>query len=331
MKKLRWGLIGAGGIARKFAGGLADSKTGELVALASRSKASAERFAAEFPARCHGSCEALLADPAVDAVYISTPHPFHAEWAIKAAEAGKHILCEKPLAMNHAEALAILEAAQRNDVFLMEAFMFRCQPQTARIVELVRERAIGEVKFVRATFSFAAAFNAENRLFNRALGGGGILDVGGYCTSMARLIAGAVSGAGFEDPSEVRGVGQVGAESQVDEFAIASLKFPNGMLAEVAAGVRVSLENTVTIVGTAGDIVVPSPWTANGLQAGASKIIVSKGGLREEILIESDRGIYAVEADHVAEHLAARQSPMISWADTLGNMRTLDAWRAALS
>src|SRR5437773_937364 len=121
--KLKWGLLGTGAIARKFAKGLLESKTGALVAIGSRSEHSARKFAEDFPAACHGSYEALLADPNVEVVYISTPHPMHAEWAIKAAAAGKHILCEKPLTMNHAEALAVVEAARRHDVFLMEAFM----------------------------------------------------------------------------------------------------------------------------------------------------------------------------------------------------------------
>src|SRR5580698_4023165 len=131
--KLKWGIIGTGSIARKFAHGLAGSKTGQLVAAGSRTIEAAKKFTAEFPATAHGSYEALLADPEVQAVYISTPHPMHAEWSIKAAEAGKHILCEKPLALNHADAMAVMEAARSNDVFLMEAFMYRCHPQTAKL------------------------------------------------------------------------------------------------------------------------------------------------------------------------------------------------------
>ena len=323
--KLKWGLIGTGKIASTFAKGLSASKTGRLVAIGSRSSESAARFADEFPAHCHGSYEALLADPHVDVVYISTPHPFHAEWAIKAAEAGKHILCEKPLTMNAREAEAVIEAARRNDVFLMEAFMYRCHPQTARLLELIREKAIGEIKFIRATFSFSAPFNPESRLFNKALGGGGILDVGGYPISMARLIAGAASGEPFQNPSVVAGVGVTG-ETGVDEFAIASLRFPNGILAEVESGMRVAMDNNVRIVGTGGSILVPSPWFAAGTTPGFSKIIVFRDGIPEEIVVETDQGLYTHEADHVAEHLAGRQAPAMPWADSLGNMQALDAW-----
>lgn len=327
--KLKWGIIGTGAIARQFAKGLIESKTGYLAAIGSRSETQAKKFAADFPAHCHNSYESLLDDPDVGAVYISTPHPMHAEWTVRAAHAGKHILCEKPLTLNHAEALAVVEAAQKNGVFLMEAFMYRCHPQTAKLVELIRSGVIGEVRIIRATFSFAAAYDLKSRLFDRELGGGGILDVGCYCTSMARLIAGAATGKNFEEPVEISGASHIGTESKVDEYAVATLKFPGDILAQLATGIRLDLENNVRIVGTAGSILVPSPWFCSG-DNGFSKIILFKHGLPEEVVIETDRGIYAIEADHVAEHIAARQSPAMPWADSLGNMKTLDAWRATI-
>src|SRR5262245_32480060 len=132
--KLKWGIIGTGGIARKFAGALRTSRTSQLFAVASRSQAPADAFAKDFGiSRAHGTYEAILRDKDVEAVYISTPHPFHAEWAIRVARAKKHILCEKPIAMNHAETMAIIEAADENGVFLMEAFMYRCHPQTHKL------------------------------------------------------------------------------------------------------------------------------------------------------------------------------------------------------
>ena len=325
--KIRWGILGTGAIAHKFAAGLRESRTGTLAAIGSRSEDSAFKFAGDFPATCHGSYEALLADPNVEVVYISTPHPMHAEWAIKAADAGKHVLCEKPLTMNHTEAFAVVEAARRNDVFLMEAFMYRCHPQTAKLVELIRDNAIGDVRFIRATFSFAAARNLESRLLNPALGGGAILDVGCYPASMARLIAGAVSGKNFEEPVELKAVGQIGQESRVDEYAIASLKFSNGIIAQLAAGIQLNLETIVRVVGTEGSILVPSPWFVSR-EPGFTKIIIFKNNLPEEVIVESDRGIYAIEADTVAAHIAQRQAPAMSWDDSLGNMRTLDRWRA---
>jgi predicted dehydrogenase len=328
-KKLRWGIIGTGGIARKFARGLAESRTGRLVAVGSRAEETLRAFLADFPARGHASYEALLADPEVEAVYISTPHPSHAMWSIRAAQTGKHILCEKPLTMNAVEAAEVIQAARTAGVFLMEAFMYRCHPQTARLLELIRDGSIGAVRLVQAAFSFRAGWNPEGRLLNRALGGGGILDVGGYSVSMARLIAGAAEGAPFADPVEVKGLGQIGGTG-VDELAVALLRFPGGMLAQLSAGVRVPLENIVRVWGEEGHIDVPSPWVVRR-DAGESVLRVYREGKAvKEVTIRAESGIYAIEADAVAESISAGESPAMSWADSLGNMRTLDRWRAEI-
>ena len=153
MAQLSWGILGTGAIAKTFAKDLAKSKTGTLVAVASRTLERAQKFTAEIPARkAHGSYEALLADPEVQAVYVATPHPHHAAWAIRAAEVGKHLLVEKPLAMSQPEAQAVIEAAVAHNVFLMEAFMYRCHPQTRKIAELIRSGAVGEVRVIQAAF-----------------------------------------------------------------------------------------------------------------------------------------------------------------------------------
>jgi predicted dehydrogenase len=329
-QKLRWGLLGTGAIARKFASGLVESRTGLLAAIGSRTTAAAEQFAASFPARTFGSYEALLADPGVDAVYISTPHPWHARCAIAAAEAGRHILCEKPLTMNRAEADAVIAAARANDVFLMEAFMYRCHPQTDRLRELLAEHVIGRIGLVQATFSFRSNAGPESRLLAAELGGGGVLDVGCYCASMARLVAGAADGRPFAEPLAVSGAGVLGPTG-VDEYAVATLDFGNGLLAQLACGVQLTVETSVRIWGDAGHLVIPSPWGASH-SAGVSKILLHRTGdaKPEEVEIVSDRGLYALEADHVAAHLHARQSPAMSWDDSLGNMETLDRWRAAI-
>jgi predicted dehydrogenase/aryl-alcohol dehydrogenase-like predicted oxidoreductase len=331
-EKLTWGILGTGNIAGTFARGLATSETGELLAVGSRTQASADEFGAKWDiAHRHGSYEALLTDKDVQAIYISTPHPMHAEWAIKAAEAGKHVLCEKPIALNAAEAMAIIEAARQNDVFLMEAFMYRCHPQTAKIVELVRSGIIGEVRVIQAIFSFATTFNLESRLLNNALGGGGILDVGGYCVSMARLIAGAALGKDFANPTHVTGAAHIGPLSRVDEYATATLTFPNDILAQLLTGVQLKADEEVRIFGTQGSITVPTPWLPSRNEE-ITTIIVNKYGEMQpqEISVESLTGLYTLEADTVATYLAARQAPAMSWDDTLGNMQTLDRWRQAI-
>ena len=213
------------------------------------------------PVRAHGSYEALLADPAVEAVYISTPHPFHAEWCVKAARAGKHILCEKPLTMNLAEARVVADAAREHGVFLMEAFMYRCHPQTARLVELIRSGVIGAVGVIRATFSFDAGYKAESRLFKNELGGGGILDVGCYTMSISRLVAGAAQGLPFVNPAKVAGYARLHPEAGTDLYAVASVEFPGGVLAQLAAGVGLDQEIGLRVFGSEGSLHLPSPWS----------------------------------------------------------------------
>lgn len=331
--KLRWGILSTGRIAGVFAKGLAESRTGVAAAVGSRSAAAAETFGTEFGIpRRHATYEALLADRDVDAVYIATPHPQHAEWAIKAAAAGKHLLCEKPLAVTRAQAQTIVDAARTHKVFLMEAFMYRCSPQTAKLVEVIWSGAIGEVRAIQAAFGFRAGWNPESRLLNRALGGGGILDVGCYPVSLSRLVAGAALGRPFADPLDVAGAGHVG-ETGVDESAAAVLKFEGGIVAEVATGVRVNLENVARIYGTEGWIHVPAPW---GLKSAGTYVFTvhRAGGTAEEVTGPVERGNYAYEADAVAEAVARgaveAAAPAMTWNDTLGNLATMDRWRAAV-
>jgi len=330
---LAWGIIGTGAIAHTFARGLAKSRTGKLAAVGSRQQESADKFAQEFgTVTAHGSYEKLLADPAVQAVYISTPHPQHAEWCIKAARAKKHILCEKPLTLNHAEAMVVAEAARENGVFLMEAFMYRFHPQTARLIELIHSGVIGQVSVIQATFSFRAGFNAEGRLFKNELGGGGILDVGCYTTSISRLIAGAAQGQPFANPTKINGFAHLHPDTGTDLFAVASAQFPGGILAQLATGVGLNQRNGVQIFGTEGSLDLPTPYLM-AREGGATSIFLNRAGAAkpEEIVIKTDEYLYALEADSVGDALAQGQleSPHMTVADTLGNMAALDAWRAS--
>jgi predicted dehydrogenase/aryl-alcohol dehydrogenase-like predicted oxidoreductase len=334
--KIRWGLLATGAIAKAFARGVKASQTGELVAVGSRTLEKAKAFGAEFGiATCHGSYEALLADPNVEAVYISTPHPQHAEWAIKAAEAGKHVLVEKPVGLNQYEAQAMIEAAVANKVFFMEAYMYRCHPQTAKLVELLREKVIGDVGVIQATFSFQAGFNAEGRLWSNAMAGGGIMDVGGYTTSIARLVAGAALGQPFAEPVSVTGAGNLHPQTGVDVWAVATLKFPGNIVASLATGVGLNQENVLRIFGTAGNIVVPVPYLHARDGAMPGKIVVNrKGEAPREIAVDSPVTSFALEADVCGRAIRAgrRQpdAPAMTWDDTLGNIRAQDAWRAAI-
>jgi predicted dehydrogenase len=333
MTRLRWGILGTGRIAGIFSRGIVASQSGQLAAVGSRTQASADRFAREFGVpRAHGSYESLLADREVRAVYIGLPHPWHAEWTIRAARAGKHILCEKPLTMNRAEAVTVAGAAHDHGVLLMEAFMYRCHPQTAKIVELVGSGALGRVSLVQATFSFHADFNLEGRHWNKALGGGGILDVGCYPVSFARLMAGAADGRPFADPVSVTGAGHLHPQAGVDVYAAATLGFANGVVAQVACGIGLTQDNSARIYGSKGWLHVPVPWIPNR-ESGTSVIFLhgGKAAAPEEISVAAPP-LYALEADAFAAALAAgrREVPQMTVADTLGNMAALDQWRAAV-
>lgn len=334
--KLRWGLLATGNIAKSFANGVLHSKHGVLAACASRDLKKAKAFGAQFGiARCHGSYEALLADPGVDAVYISTPHPLHAQWVVKAAEAGKHILCEKPLGLNMGEAMTMIEAARDNGVFLMEAFMFRCHPQIAKVVALIKEGAIGKVKVIQSTFSFQMGYNETHRLMANDLAGGGILDVGCYPVSLSRLIAGAALGRDFANPLKVSGSAVLNPNTGTDEFAIASLEFEGGILAQLSTGVLVNQKNDTRIYGDAGSILLTSPWIP-APRGGTVDIVLERKGQPVEVIpvttSAANEWLYGLEADTVALNIQNGQapSPAMSWADTLGNIQTLDRWRAAV-
>ena len=180
---LGWGILGTGRIARTFAAAVEQSTANKLIAVGSRDQQGAQDFAKQFPAvreHCHDSYAALLDDPAVQAIYVATPHDSHAHWTIKALNAGKHVLCEKPMALNHAQTMAMVEAARRNQCFLMEAFMYQLHPQTIELKQLLDQGAIGELRHIDATFGYHAPFNADSRLFANELAGGDRMSVVPY-------------------------------------------------------------------------------------------------------------------------------------------------------
>jgi predicted dehydrogenase len=329
---LRWGILGTGTIAHAFATALRKTPAARLVAVGSRSRESAERFAAECGGMwAHGGYAELLADPEVEAVYIATPHPAHAEWAIAAARAGKHVLCEKPLTLNRGDSERVIAAARTAGVTLMEAYMYRCHPQTAKLVALVRDGAIGRLGLVEASFGFHCDFIPGHRLFANALGGGGILDVGGYPVSMARLLAGAGSGRAFADPVAVAGSAKLHPEEGIDLHAAATLRFEDGVVAQVACAVGLELGNVVRVFGREGRILVSEPWFAVGTEGRTRIVLQRRGREPEAIAVPADRGLYVCEAEAFATAVrnGKMEVPEMGWADTLGNMAALDAWRAA--
>lgn len=332
---IRWGIIGPGSIAHNYADGLAQSTSGKLVAIAGRDQARRDAFgdAYAIPAnKRHATYDAILADADVDAIYISTPHPWHAELSIAALRAGKHVLCEKPAGMNAAEVVAVTEVAAQQGRFFMEAFMYRCHPQIARVLEIIASGEIGTPQHIRTQFGFNAPYRPGSRLYEMALGGGGILDVGGYPVSLARLIAGSAIGAPFANPTSVKGTGVL-AETGVDAVAHGLLTFASGFVAEIAVAVARNMDNRAIITGPKGQIVIDDPWVP-GRNAGPSDatIHITVGKETRSETLRDPRMLFAFEAEYVSRTIAAGQlqaeGPAPSHADSIGNNETLDKWRA---
>jgi predicted dehydrogenase len=329
-RPLRWGILGTGKIARLVAEALAGSDSGELVAVGSRAPERSNAFAEAFSLRgSRGGYDAVIEDPDVEVVYVATYHPDHREWAIRAAGAGRHLVCEKPLAVTRADAEAIVEAARRNDVFLLEAFAYRCHPQTRRLLELLRSGAIGQVRVIDAAFGYDAGPDPGNYLLVHELAGGSILDVGCYPTSMAHLIARTALGT-VTEPTEVFGVAELGPTG-VDHYASAVLRFDGGLMARVACSIQVDIESSLRIFGSRGRITVPSPWLP-GRITGRAEIVVQLAGSQAEVEgIDADADDYRIEVDAVAEMVRAgvRSPDAMPWEESLANMATLDRWRAS--
>jgi predicted dehydrogenase len=329
-RPVRWGILGTGKIARVVAGALAGSRTADLVAVGSRTPERSRAFADEFSlSGTHDVYDRVIEDREVEVVYVATNHPDHREWATRAADAGKHLLCEKPLAVHRGDAEAIVEAARRNDVFLLEAFAYRCHPQTARLLELLRSGTIGRVRVIDAAFGYDAGPDPGNYLLVHELAGGSILDVGCYPTSMAHLIARTELGTATE-PADVFGVAEVGPEG-VDHSASAVLRFEGGPIARVACSIQVDLESSLRVFGTQGRITVPSPWLP-GRIGGRAEIQVQRLGWDVEVQrIEADADEYLLEVDAVSEMVRAgeRSPAVMPWEESLANMATLDRWRAS--
>jgi predicted dehydrogenase len=330
---LQWGVIGTGAIANDFATALSASERCRIVNVTSF-PGLAQRFAAKYGvARATDSLDELLGDPEVQAVYVATPHPLHEKLALAAIAAGKHVLVEKPMATSAEAAGRIIDAAKRRGVFLMEAYMYRCHPLIVELVSRLRAGAIGQIRHVRADFGFRDPRNPQGRLFDPALAGGGILDVGGYPISFARLIAGIATGKPLAEPTRLTAAGQIGPTG-VDEFAQATLVFDSGVTAEVACAIRYDFGCAATIFGEEGRIKLADAWLPGGQRQGleSSFTIERDGNPPELVQVNIPRAIYALEAELVADALPATQAtwPAMTWDDTLANLRIMDQWRAAI-
>jgi predicted dehydrogenase len=331
---LQIGVIGTGGICTDFVEALGRSKRCRVVNVAGSRPESARAFADRWRIpTASGSVDEMLADKTVELVYIGTPHPFHEQQALACVAAGKHVLCEKPLAMTAGAAGRVVDSARARGVFLMEGYMYRCHPLMKQLIGRLKEGVIGRIRHVRADFAFRVPRNPESRLFARSLGGGAILDVGGYVISFSRLIAGLVEGVPFAEPTTLTANGVIGPAG-ADEIASALLTFRSGFTAAVTTAVFHDAGTQTVVFGDGGKIVLPNPWIPSGQrQSLETSYAIFRDGRPPEIeTIMTDKSTYAIETELVADSLPATEAawPAMSWADTLGNMRVLDAWQAAL-
>ena len=313
MKKLRWGLLSTARINRVLLPPLRSSARNELTAVASREPERAQAYANErnIP-RAFGSYEAMLADPDVDVIYNPLPNSLHAEWTIKAAKAGKHVLCEKPLANTMEEVDAMTAAAKKAGVVLMEAFMYRHHPQTLKVKELVESRAIGKLQLIRGSFTFNISNENDVRL-NSALGGGSIWDVGCYPISYARLIAGA-------EPVEVFGWQKTGTGSGVDESFFGQLHFSNDVYAQFDCGFRTPQRTHIELVGDKGNITIKTPFTPR-----LNEEIIVTNGDEKRVITTPGEDLYLGEVENMADAILEGKATRMSLADSRNNVATIQA------
>jgi predicted dehydrogenase len=330
-ENVRWGIIGPGGIACEFFRGAEESPSGQIVAVGSRTP-DIDALRGQFPGvRIHTGYEALLADRGIDAVYIATPHPFHAEWAIKALDAGKHVLCEKPAAMTAAEVEAMFAAASRNGKFLGEAMMYRFHPMTNFILDLLREGKIGDLRLIRSSFGFAMpSFLPNHRLFNKELGGGAILDVGGYPMSIVRLLAGYAQGRDDLEPAALTGSARYGLTG-VDEIAVGTATFADGIIAQMSVSLSLWQDNTLHIMGTAGRLEVDDFWYGSGKTGGTAQLRYTPVRGETQVLSFSEQqNLYSFQFEAANDAIASGRDrfsyPGMTEADSRANARALDRW-----
>lgn len=314
-KQIRWGIISTANIGRKrVAPAIQKSNNGTIIAVASRDLAKAQDYAQELDIpNAYGSYEQLIADPNVDAIYNPLPNSEHAEWSIKAAEAGKPTLCEKPLAVDAAEAQTIVDAFAEREVLFAEAFMYRFHPQTQRVKALIDAGAIGTVQTISAAFTFALR-NEDNIRLSKALAGGALMDVGCYCINVMRLMTG-------EEPEQAAAVARWGTETQVDESLAGVLRFPSGVVGHFDCGLRTHRAHTYDIRGTTGRILLEEAFVPD-LES-ETVICFWQGEDYEEIHVPpADH--YQLMAEDFADALLNKRAPHYLPQDAVANMQVID-------
>jgi len=309
-RPLNWGILSTARINRALIPPLNASKRTCLLAAASRSESTAQAYAREWNIpRAHGSYESLLADSDIDVIYNSLPNHLHAEWTIKAMRAGKHVLCEKPLALSLAEVDAMIAASKETGKVLAEAFMYRHHPQTLKVKELVEGGALGKLQLIKGAFTYT--FTREGNFRGiKEMGGGSIWDVGCYPISYARMIVGA-------EPAEVFGW-QVEGPDGSDMSFVGQMRFGNGVDAQFDSGFQSPLRSFIEIVGSDASLNIPVPFKP-GLK---SQFILRRGNKVETIHVKGQE-LYMGEVDDMCDAILLGKPPRISLADSRANVAAI--------
>jgi D-xylose 1-dehydrogenase (NADP+, D-xylono-1,5-lactone-forming) len=315
---VQWGVLSTAHINAKFLAGVAQSDECDVLAVASRDANRAATYAREHGIeRSYGSYDELLDDPDLEAVYISLPNSMHVGWTERALRKGKHVLCEKPLSRRTADVEAAFDVAESADRLLMEAFMWRHNPQTERLVELVQAGVIGRPTLVRAAFSFAIGAGDEaNVRLSADLEGGALMDVGCYCVSAARLLAG--------EPDAVSGQQLIGGDG-VDVAFAGSMRFASGMLAHFDAGIALADRDELEVVGDEASLFLDDPWHCR-----EPGIELRRDGTVELIELEPADS-YRLEAENLSAAIRGQAEPRLGRADAVGQARVIEALYAAAS
>lgn len=329
-RRVRWGILSTANIGRRaLVPAIRTSGNGELVAVASREHERARAFATENGvSRHHGSYQALLDDPEVDAVYLPLPNSMHREWTIRAAEAGKHVLCEKPLALDADECLEMHDAAESRGVRLMEAFMYRFHPRTRLMADRIRAGAVGELRVIRSAFTFPLDRPHDIR-FDRALGGGSLMDVGCYCVNLSRTLADA-------EPLAVRATARWtggymggGPGTAVDDEMAGVLHFPGGVTALFDCALTMARTEFAEVAGTDGRLRMESAF-APGTQEVALREFSGRAGAVEHRIPGVDE--YRLMVEHFGECVLEDRPPRYSAREAAANMRVISAlYRSAIN
>jgi predicted dehydrogenase len=311
---VKWGIVSTADINRKVIPGAHASEKVELVAVASRDQARAEAYAREWEIpRAYGSYEELLADSEIEAVYISLPNTMHAEWSIKALDAGKHVLCEKPFTRHPEEVDAAFDAAERNGRLLSEAFMYRHNPQTAALAELVRDGAIGELRLIRSAFSYGL-YDDQNIRLRTDVEGGALMDVGCYNVSGSRLLGG--------EPERVWGEAWYGP-SETDWVFSGTLRFPGDVIATFDCATALAERDELEAIGSEGSLFLDDPWHCN-------RPVIELRREGEVDLIELDPvDSYQLELENLSDTIRGEAELLLGREDALGQAKALEALHAS--